>query len=59
MIPLGVPIFRGRQKWPLLMANYIILLLNIATDVILPPGKVFIAGGVYGKDGVIKVVSFW
>jgi hypothetical protein len=53
MVPLGVPIFHGRQKWPLLMTNYIILMLNLATDVILPPGKVFIAGGVYGKGEVI------
>lgn len=53
MVPLGVPIFRGRHKWPLLMTNYIILMLNMATDVILPPGKIFIAGGVYGMIVVI------
>lgn len=53
MVPLGVPIFRGRQKWPLLITNYIIVCLNLATDVFLPPEKAFIAGGVYGKSEVI------
>jgi hypothetical protein len=53
MIPMGVAIFRGREKWPFLMTSYIILLLNLATDVLLPASKVFIAGGVYGMGLVI------
>ncbi len=52
MTPIGVPIFRGRKNWPLLMVSYILLILNMATDILLPANKVFIAGGVYGMSFV-------
>jgi hypothetical protein len=57
LLPIGLFLLRERVRWPLLVTNYTLLMLNLITDAFLPPAKLYIAAAIYGTPKIIQQES--